>query len=103
MGFHLAPYEAVVKVVEADGYAVFELVDFISDTVNEKQYGGLVMDVATALNALNAKVRNLNARTIAGGTAAVNIIMEVRDLNALNQIIGRLRSIRGVQEIRRGS
>ena len=45
VGFHLAPYEAVVKVVEADGYAVFELVDFISDTVNEKQYGGLVMDV----------------------------------------------------------
>ena len=45
VGFRLAPYEAVVKVTEADGYALFELVDFISNNKDEKQYGGLYMDV----------------------------------------------------------
>ena len=45
VGFELAPYEAVVKVDCRDDYIVFTLEDFISDTVQERQYRRLVMDV----------------------------------------------------------
>ena len=45
VGFELAPYEAIVKIVSRDDYIAFELEDFISDTVNEKQYRRLMMDV----------------------------------------------------------
>ena len=45
VGFELAPYEAVVKVNCRDDYIVFTLEDFISDTVQERQYRRLVMDV----------------------------------------------------------
>ena len=60
------------------------------------------MDVATVLNSLNAKVRTLNARSHMG-RAMLNVTVEVKNLTALNQIIARLRSVRGVQEIQRGN
>ena len=54
--------------------------------------------MATTLNSLNAKVRTLNARSVPG-KALVNISVEIKDLTALNQLVGRLRSIRGVQSV----
>ncbi len=63
---------------------------------------GLVMDVATVLNALNAKVRTLNARSLPGKSAVVSLTLEIRDLDALNLLIARLRGVRGVREIKRG-
>ena len=45
VGFAVAPYEAVVRVKEGDGYLAFTLEDFLSDNTQEKQYGGLKMDV----------------------------------------------------------
>ena len=45
IGFDTAPYEAEVRVVERRGYAAFELVRFISNTVQEKQYYHWNMDV----------------------------------------------------------
>ena len=45
VGFELAPYEAVIKVDCRDDYMVFTLEDFISDTIQERQYRRLVMDV----------------------------------------------------------
>ena len=44
-GFAVAPYEVVVKVSEADGYAVFEFEKFITNTTDERQYYCLTMDV----------------------------------------------------------
>ncbi|MBR3221608.1 MAG: hypothetical protein IKF72_05180 [Kiritimatiellae bacterium] len=41
IGFDTAPYEVEVRVRERTGYAAFEIVRFISNTVQEKQYGGL--------------------------------------------------------------
>lgn len=67
-----------------------------------KDRSGFVMDVATALNALNAKVRSLNARDN-DGDATVTITVEVRDLNELRQIIARLSSIRGMSEVVRSN
>ena len=65
------------------------------------QRSGLVMDVATALNALNAKVRTLTARDIDSGRSTVTITVEVHDLAELRTIISRLSAIRGVIRISR--
>ena len=67
-----------------------------------KDRSGFVMDVATALNALNAKVRSLNARDN-DGDATITITVEVRDLIELRQIIGRLSAIRGMSEVVRSN
>ena len=60
---------------------------------------GLVMDVATVLNALTAKVRSLTARTLAGGRAVVTLALDVHDLTELKLIISRLTSVAGVTEV----
>ncbi len=62
---------------------------------------GLIMDIATALNALNAKVRSMNARDIEGSKSVVSITLEVKNLDALRTVINRLSSIRGVSEVSR--
>ncbi|MDO4749284.1 MAG: bifunctional (p)ppGpp synthetase/guanosine-3',5'-bis(diphosphate) 3'-pyrophosphohydrolase [Eubacteriales bacterium] len=64
---------------------------------------GIVMDIATALNALNAKVRGLNTRSLPNGTLTAGITLEVADLDSLKQIINRLSGIGGVQSVQRGS
>ena len=65
------------------------------------QRSGLVMDVATALNALNAKVRTLTARDVDSGRSTITITVEVHDLAELRTIISRLSAIRGVIRISR--
>ena len=63
---------------------------------------GLVLDVATVLNALNSKVLTLNARS-QQGKAILNLTVEVKNLAALNQIMNRLRGVRGIEDIQRGN
>ena len=63
---------------------------------------GLVMDVATILNSLNAKVRGLNARDTGKGTSTVIITLEVSHASELQTVINRLQGIRGVRDINRG-
>ena len=63
---------------------------------------GLVMDIATALNALNAKVRSLNAREN-DGTASVMLTVEVKDLAELRTMMNRLSSVSGVSEVTRSN
>ncbi len=64
---------------------------------------GLVLDVATVLNSLSAKVLSLNARGLPDGNALVHVTLEVLDLSALRLIIGRLRALGGVREVERGN
>ena len=64
---------------------------------------GLVMDIATVLNSLSAKVLSLNARGLPDGNALVLVTMEVADLTALRVIIARLRAVGGVRQIERGN
>ena len=64
---------------------------------------GLILDIAGVLNALNSKVRSLNARSLPEGKAMVYVAIEVPDLEALKIIIGRIRAVRGVREIHRGN
>ena len=63
---------------------------------------GLVLDIATVLNALNAKVRSLNARGTSDGNAIVHVTMEVTDLASLKVVMSRLRMLGGVRDIQRG-
>ena len=65
------------------------------------QRSGLVMDVATALNALNAKVRTLTARDIENNRSTVTVTVEVHDVSELRLMIGRLSAIRGVIRVSR--
>ena len=79
--------------------------DEIDDTYNtnitvvstERQ--GLALDVATILNALNSKVRSLNARDTGDGLSLVAVSLEVHSLSELQSIINRLSGIRGVSQV----
>ena len=64
---------------------------------------GLVLDIASVLNALTAKVQSLNARSLPGGDAMVHVTMEVPDLASLRLIMARIRTLGGVREIERGN
>ena len=64
---------------------------------------GLILDIAAVLNALNAKVRSLNARSLPEGNALVYVTTEVPDLASLRLIIARIRTLGGVREIDRGN
>ena len=64
---------------------------------------GLVLDIATVLNSLSAKVLSLNARGLPDGNALVHVTLEVPDISALRLIIGRLRTLGGVRQIERGN
>ena len=69
-------------------------------TIAAKDRSGLVMDIATVLNALNAKVRNLSARDNAG-LALVVITLEVKGVAELKQTMSRLAQVPSVTEVSR--
>jgi (p)ppGpp synthase/HD superfamily hydrolase len=59
------------------------------------------MDIATVLNAINAKVRSLNARDTDDGNALVSVSLEVKSLEELRGIMNRLAAVAGVSEVTR--
>ena len=65
------------------------------------QRSALVMDVATVLNSLNAKVRTLTARDVEGNRSTATITVEVHSLSELRLIINRLSAIHGVYRVAR--
>ncbi len=69
--------------------------------VSAKDRSGLVMDVATVLNALNAKVHSLSARTTGLNIGIVTVTLEVRDAAELRRIISRLTHVNGVSSVTR--
>ena len=69
-------------------------------TVVSRERGGLVMDIATVMNALNTKVRSINARDT-GDKSIVVITLETKGLDELKTIINRLQGISGVVEVNR--
>ncbi len=64
-----------------------------------KERSGLVMDLATELNSMNAKVRSLSARDVGGGKSTATVTLEVKNLEDLKVLINRLNSISGVSEV----
>ena len=69
--------------------------------VSAKDRSGLVMDVATVLNALNAKVHSLSARTTGLNFGVVSVTLEVKDAAELKYITNRLTSIPSVNNVTR--
>ena len=70
---------------------------------SSRDRNGLILDIAAVLNALNAKVRSLNARSLPEGNALVYVTTEVPDLASLRLIMARIRTLGGVREIDRGN
>ena len=62
---------------------------------------GFVMDIATILNSMNAKVRSLSARDTGHGTSSAVIVLDVHDREELGVIMNKLQTIRGLREIAR--
>jgi GTP pyrophosphokinase len=69
--------------------------------ISAKDRNGMVMDVATVLNSVNAKVHSLNARTTGLNFGVVTVTLEVKDAAELKYITGRLTSIPGVMNVTR--
>ena len=72
-----------------------------SISIASKDRSGLVMDIATVLNTLNAKVRTLASRDIGSGRALTNISLEVKNAGELRYIMNRLNAVPGVSEVTR--
>ena len=72
-------------------------------TISSKERSGLVMDVATILNSVNAKVRTLSAKDIGSGLALTIVTLEVKNAGELRYIMNRLASIPGVSGVTRNS
>jgi guanosine-3',5'-bis(diphosphate) 3'-pyrophosphohydrolase len=62
---------------------------------------GLIMDVATALNALKLEIASISARSQSDGTAIINLSLTVRNRDELGAAIARISSVSGVREIKR--
>lgn len=69
-------------------------------TVVSRERGGLVMDIAAIMNALNTKVRSINARDT-GDKSIVVITLETKGLDELKSVINRIQGISGVVEVNR--
>lgn len=69
--------------------------------IGSKDRGGLVLDVATVLNALNAKVHSLTSRAMNAELAVTTVTMEVKNAGELKYIMSRLASIPGVSSVKR--
>ena len=70
-------------------------------TILAKNRNGLVMDIATILNSINAKVRTLSARDTVSGDAITHVTLEVKNASDLRYIMGRISSIPGVSKVTR--
>ena len=62
---------------------------------------GVIMDVATILNNMNAKVRGMTARDTGKGTTTATITLDVKSSEELQGFINRLRAIPGMREVTR--
>ena len=66
-----------------------------------KDRGGLVLDIASVLASINAKVRSLTAKDTPTGLGIITVALEVHNLSDLRYIISRLQSISGVMSVER--
>ena len=69
--------------------------------VQMRDRAGIVVDVATVLNALNVKISSFNARDSGGGNAFVTIDVGVRNRDELISAMAKIMSVQGVTDVRR--
>jgi GTP pyrophosphokinase len=68
-------------------------------TIASRDRSALVMDIATVLNSVNAKVRSLTSREDGLGAAVTTISLEVKSSGELKYIMSRLSSVPGVSSV----
>lgn len=68
-----------------------------------KDRAQLVVDIMTALTAMKIPVTSINARRYKNGNDAINISIEVKDLNQLKAVTRKLHLIQGVEQVTRKS
>jgi len=71
----------------------------ISVQVNDRT--GLVVDVASILNAMNVKITVFNARTLPDGRTEISIVVNVHNRDELVSAMAKLMSVAGVTDVRR--
>lgn len=71
--------------------------------INAKDRSGLIMDIATVLNSINAKVRSLSAREGVNGVGIITVSLEVHNSGDLKYIMSRVNSVPGVASVSRSS
>lgn len=101
-------YHERLKRAENDGrWVKVSWADEIKDVyvttivIAAKDRPALLMDIATVLNSLNAKVRNLSARDNSAGVGICRITLEVKNAAELRYIMARLTSVPGVTQVTR--
>jgi GTP pyrophosphokinase len=72
-----------------------------SITINARDRNGLIVDVATVLNAAKVKILSMNMRETGGGKAVAMISLEVPDNSVLASVMSRLSLISGVVDVSR--
>ena len=70
--------------------------------IDSNDRSGLWLDVASVLNAAKVKVTELAGREMPAGKARILATFEVKNVEELESIRGRIRQIAGVVEVRRG-
>ena len=62
---------------------------------------GIVVDIASVLNALNVKISSFSARDSGSGLVFVSVIVDVKNRDELVSAMARLMSVSGVTDVRR--
>ena len=62
---------------------------------------GIVVDVASVLNALNVKISSFNARASSDGNVSVSVLVEVKNRDELISTMAKLMAVSGVTDVRR--
>jgi len=69
--------------------------------VQVQDRSGIVVDVASILNAMNVRISAFNARTLPNGRTEINIVIDVQNRDKLVSAMAKLMSISGVTDVRR--
>jgi (p)ppGpp synthase/HD superfamily hydrolase len=62
---------------------------------------GIVVDVASVLNALNIRIKAFNAKETGDGLVSVSVDVDVKNRDELVSAMARILSISGVTDVRR--
>ena len=63
---------------------------------------GLILDVASIVSNLKIKMSSLQGRDLGNGKSVIILCLQVRNIEDLSSVVSRLRSVRGVTDIKRG-
>ena len=70
-------------------------------SISARDRSGLVLDIASILTSINAKVRSLSAKDNVSGSALITVTLDVHSVSDLHYIMSRLLSIPSVNAVSR--